>query len=116
MDHTERAGMKQAQTYPLETLKQVPISEPYIALMTRVLTEHRAILTETRAYPDAERPYKEYTLTFPPGTVISFGLRMMRSRHFSILFPDGFRLHGGELWPLWQAEGDTATTILYLPK
>lgn len=115
MDEPELNGIEQAREYPLTTLKQIPISQPYINVMTQILTEHGATLTETKDYPIGEHSYKEYTVTFPSGTCRSFGLQMMRTRPFIILFPDGYQLHGAELWPLFRREGDQATTIFYLP-
>jgi len=104
------------QEHPLTTLEQVPMNVQFISQMSKVLTAHGATLTETKDHPDADAPYKEYTIVFPPGTRRSFGLTMMRSRYFVILFPDGYELRGGELWPLERRDGDTATTILHLPK
>lgn len=117
MEEKALDGMMQTQEYPLAVLEHVPISKPYIAAMTSMLTEHGARLTETKNVPDSDatRAYKEFTITFPPGTRQSFGLRMLRSRYFLILFPDGFQVRGGELWPLAFKDGDTATTVLHLP-
>ena len=116
MTEPELNGKELAREYPLTVLKDIPIGQPYIEAMTRILTEHGATLTETHNSPDPEQPYKVYTITFPQGTVRSFGIQMMRSRYFLILFPDGFQLRGGELWPLYRREGDQATTVLHLPE
>jgi hypothetical protein len=100
----------------LTTLAQVPISAPFIPIMSKVLIKHGASLTETKDCPTFDPPYKEYTIAFPPGTVRSFGLTMMRSRYFVITFPDGYELHGGEMWPLNRQDGDRALTVLHLPQ
>ncbi len=115
MDVSEQYEVEQAPRTPLHALKDVPISVPFIERMTCLLTEHGATLEETKDYPTGNPPYKEYTITFPTGTVRAFGLVMMRSRYFSIFFPDGSRLRGGELWPLECREGDTSMTVLHLP-
>ena len=116
MEMTDFDGDAQARTFALHTLHDVPVSEPYIARITQVLTAHGAALTETKDHPETEPPHKEYTITFPPGTVRVFGLRMLRSCYFTIVFPDGFTQSGGELWPLAVQEGDRSTTVLHLPR
>ena len=108
-------GPEPAKLSPLACLQNIPISRPYIAMMTRLLNRHGATLAETADCSDAAPPYKQYTITFPPGTRRSFGLRMRRSRYFTIHFPDGFHLPGGELWPLAVEEDDRAVIVLYLP-
>ena len=116
MEMTDLDGDAQARTCALQILQEVPVSDPYIVRITQMLTAHGATLTETQDHPETEPPHKEYTITFPPGTVRIFGLRMLRSRYFTIVFPDGFTQSGGELWPLHVGMGDKSTTFLHLPR
>jgi hypothetical protein len=116
MAKQEKEGKMLTAEQPLTRLEQVPMSKQFIPIMSALLTKHGASLTETMDYPTFDPPYKEFTITFPPGTVRSFGLTMMRSRYFVITFPDGYELHGGEMWPLARKEHDRATTILHLPQ
>lgn len=115
MDKLEQDSITEASKVPLSTLEHVPISAPHIERMTQVLVEHGATLAETKHCPNFGQPYNEYTVTFPPETTRSFGLAMMRSRYFVVLFPDGFQLGGGEMWPLERRDDDIAITVLHLP-
>jgi hypothetical protein len=120
MDNVE-ANQKEptnTNTFSFTTLKHIPISVTHLKAITQVLTEHGATLKETRDFPNSDpaQAYKEFTITFPAGTIRSFGLRMRRSCPFVIRFPDGYHLHVGELWPLWETANDTSTTVLYLPQ
>jgi hypothetical protein len=116
MNELEGNGMGHAQKVALTTLKRVPISQLFVNAMTRVLTDHGATLAETRDYPQFDPPYKEYTITFPAGTVQAFGMSLMHSSPFVILFPDGYELHGKELWTSERASGNRATIIFFLPE
>ena len=116
MEMTDRDGDAQARTFALHILRDVPISKPHIARITQILTAHGATLEEMQDHPETEPPHTVYTITFPPGTVRIFGLRMLRSCYFTIVFPDGFEQSGGELWPLRVGMGDKSTTVLHLPR
>jgi hypothetical protein len=96
------------RTFPITSMKRVPIGAAFLAIMTRILTAHGATLAETPEPPPAgmEDDVKMYTLTFPPGTRRSDELMMRRSQPFVILFPDGYQLHGAELWPISSSSSD----------
>lgn len=112
----EDATLVRLPCYPLKTLERIPISAPFLARVTRVLTEHGAVLMETQDCPNGNPPYKEFTIVFPLGTVWAFGLKMHRSRYFTITFLDGYHLNGGEFWPASLGDDDEPLMVLSLPR
>jgi hypothetical protein len=102
MAEPEWDGREQAREHPLTTLTRVPIVPAHLALMTRVLTEHGATLTEAEdTVPGTIDPTASmYTVTFPPGTVRVDGIMIHRTFPFVIYFPDKYFLHGARLYPI----------------
>lgn len=106
------APMKQ----PLQQLSRVPIDLPYIEKVKELLSAHGATFVETREVRNKEgSPYKEFTITFPEGTVRVYDMGLSRSVRFTIYFPDGYEQQAAELWPLVRRTHDQPTTVLYLP-
>ena len=104
----------------ITTLMHVPIDNRFFFLVNNILRAHGASLAETQDEPlppGATRgTTKMYTVTFPPGTLRENGLVMRRSVPFEIRFPDAFRLHGAELWPLHLHDQDTCINVFSFPR
>jgi hypothetical protein len=114
MSVPELDGITAAKETPIVTLKHVPIEERYLSIVTRLLTKHGATLTEADEAPPPnieDNDAKMYTATFPPGTVRANGMIIHRSVSFLLLFPDGYHLHGAELWPIGLHESDTCINV-----
>ncbi len=105
-----------ARGMPLATLDAVPILPAYVALMTRILAEHGAALTETGDAPpqNVDSAARMYMVTFPPGTMRVDGMVFHRSFPFVIHFPDGYTLNGAQLWPIMLREDDPHIHALFL--
>ena len=117
MAEPTRERMEQARGgRSLSSLAHVPIIPAYRDLLTRLLAEHGATLMETGVAPpkNVDASARMYTVTFPPGTVQVDGIVFCRSFPFVIHFPDGYALHGAQLWPITQHEGDFYIHALYL--
>lgn len=115
MDDPRQAG-QQARGVLIASLDRVPISAAYLAVVKRVLEAHGATLVETAdALPAGmEGDVLMYQVRFPGGTTRINGLVMIRSVPFELVFPDGYCLHGAELWPLTLRESDNCLNGLML--
>ncbi|HEY0756867.1 MAG TPA: hypothetical protein VGD98_23140 [Ktedonobacteraceae bacterium] len=107
---------KRGQEILITTLDAVPISPMYLEVMTRILSEHGAILAETEAPPprNVDPTVSMYTVTFPPGTMRLNGMLIHRSFPFELQFPDGYRLNGAQLWPITLREDEQPIHALFL--
>lgn len=100
--------------HPLRQLSPVPIDMAYLDAITTILNAHGATLVEVNqegtAFP------RQFTITFPEGTVRVYDLSLSRSVRFTIYFPDGYAQLAAELWPLARSSHDRPITVLYLPR
>lgn len=118
MNDPQQEG-RQACGVLIARLERVPISAMYLAVVKRVLEAHGAVLVETgdELPVGVEEDARMYKVRFPPGTTRINGLVMHRSVPFELVFPDGYHLHGAELWPIALRESDRCLNgLMFAPE
>lgn len=114
--HESRATF-QAPREMLTRLSDVPVDTQHVKHLNELLVAHGATVTPVLVKPEeATRAYYLCTIDFPEGTYREYGMMLLRSSPFIIYFPDGYGLHGAELYGTAAALDETPKILLYLSR
>lgn len=117
MSAYESRATFQASREKLTRLTNVPVDTQYRKCLTDLLVSHGAKVACSLVKPEGEaRTYYLCTIDFPEGTYREYGMILLRSSPFTIYFPDGYELHGTELYRVTAALDEMPNTLLYLLK